>query len=311
MPYSHGSWGGLRLLVRMERQGDHQFDALYRRLSARFEQWAAGHPALARATGIDPVPIGAPVTIVAPGLTATGNDKETAGNGTGGSSAGPAQPTPAGLSPDLGIHPLNYTAENVFTQFEDCNCTTADGFLAGTAAGAGVGMITREMDSDADLITGAYLQSHQVATYQDDGSVHGIDLEYSSNEADPHPVVNGALTINTNTGSGAFTTSSISMDVNGVSQGSSYSITGVLVNGTYLVQMPVHSWGSGTTQIATSALTLNMNLTAGGHATNSFTVPVLIDNQSLSPYGTGWTIGGLQQITIGTSGQKQERGHNE
>ena len=51
---SLGEWGRLRLLVQMEGQGDHQFDGLYRRLSARFTRWAANHPAQAALSGVVP-----------------------------------------------------------------------------------------------------------------------------------------------------------------------------------------------------------------------------------------------------------------
>ncbi len=311
MQHSDGSWGGLRVLVRMERHGDHQFDALYRRLSARFEQWAASHPALARATAIDPVPIGAPVTIVAPGLASTGNDNETQGYATGGSMSSPATPIAAGLSPDSRVPPPNNGGQNTFTPFNDCNCTTADDFLAGAgvgagaagaAAGAAAGMSTREMNSDADLITGSYLQSHQLATYQDDGSAYGIDLQYSSNQAEPHSVVSGELTIATNTGSGQFGTSSVSMSVNGTSMGISYTIE-TLPNGGYFLQMTGPEGTTYSTSLGAGNIAFKMNLTSGGHATNTFTVPVMVVNQATSPYGAGWTIGGLEQITVGTSGQ--------
>ena len=49
-----GPWGGLRLLVAMEGQGDHQFDELYQQLSSRFERWSMVHPNQYRLTGINP-----------------------------------------------------------------------------------------------------------------------------------------------------------------------------------------------------------------------------------------------------------------
>src|SRR5205823_5175717 len=39
-----GPWGRLRLLDHLENQGGHRFDALYQRLSAKYEGWAAHHP---------------------------------------------------------------------------------------------------------------------------------------------------------------------------------------------------------------------------------------------------------------------------
>ena len=75
------------------------------------------------------------------------------------------------------------------------------------------------MDSDASLIEGEYLQDHQLATYQSLGQLDGIDLQYNSLQAYPEPVVNGALTVNTDTGSGTFTSATLAMTVGGTSQG--------------------------------------------------------------------------------------------
>ena len=45
------------------------------------------------------------------------------------------------------------------------------------------------MDSDAGLVTGEYFLDHQLVTYQSQGQNIGIDLQYSSAQADPTPVV--------------------------------------------------------------------------------------------------------------------------
>jgi hypothetical protein len=87
---SLGPWGGLRLLVQMELRGDHRFDALYQRLSGRFERWAASHPAQARVLGLNPIPISTPVT--SPGTTTT---VASVGNATGMTTSG------AGLAPTI------------------------------------------------------------------------------------------------------------------------------------------------------------------------------------------------------------------
>ena len=102
-----GSWGGLRLLVQMENQGDHQFDALYQRLSGRYEQWAAIHPDRAHVLGINPIPIASPGTNLGQGTTTPGTADNTAENGTGAMLPSPTQPTQAGPSPDSHIPPPN------------------------------------------------------------------------------------------------------------------------------------------------------------------------------------------------------------
>ena len=100
---SLGPWGGLRLLVQMELQGDHRFDALYQRLAGRYERWAASHPAQARVMGLNPIPISTPVTSSGTTVASVGNATgvSTSGAGLAPSNAGPI--ADAGPSPD-GIH---------------------------------------------------------------------------------------------------------------------------------------------------------------------------------------------------------------
>ena len=39
VPSGFGEWGALRLLVRLEAQGHHQFDPLYQHIAAKFDVW--------------------------------------------------------------------------------------------------------------------------------------------------------------------------------------------------------------------------------------------------------------------------------
>ena len=45
------------------------------------------------------------------------------------------------------------------------------------------------MDSDAGLVTGEYFLNNQLVTYQSQGQSIGINLQYSSAQAEPTPVV--------------------------------------------------------------------------------------------------------------------------
>ena len=57
VPANMGSWGTLRVLVRLEAAGDHQFDQLYQQTSARYDHWAALHPSQVRRMGLTLLPV--------------------------------------------------------------------------------------------------------------------------------------------------------------------------------------------------------------------------------------------------------------
>ena len=101
VPANMAPWGTLRVLARLEAQGDHRFDLVYQQISVRFDHWAARHPVQARLSGITAAPL-APEkpTGKTPATTSSGAQ---AGSG-GGSLAGPI-----GVHPDGGPPPpLNF-----------------------------------------------------------------------------------------------------------------------------------------------------------------------------------------------------------
>ena len=159
------------------------------------------------------------------------------------------------------------------------------------------------MDSNSNLITGEYLQDHQLASYISQGQSVGIDLQYSSLQAYPQPIISGALQINTNIGSGAFTSSTFSLTVGGASQGSPITINNALMNATYNLNLPLTNGTSYSTGIEPATITFIMYLNVGGTATNTFNASAMIVNGSSSHYGSGWSVGGLEQLTVGTTGQ--------
>jgi hypothetical protein len=76
--------------------------------------------------------------------------------------------------------------------------------------------------SDAGLVTGEYFLDDQTVTYQSQGQAQGIDLQYSSGQAYPHPVVQTQFTT---PGGDSSSISSITAQVSlaGVVQGSACS----------------------------------------------------------------------------------------
>ena len=93
------------------------------------------------------------------------------------------------------------------------------------------------------------------------------------------------------------------MTVGGVSQGTAVTYDDVsLTDGeTYVVQLQAVTVSTDSTGIYTVSMTITKYFSGGTNSTHSFTTSLNVVNESSSPYGAGWTIGGLQQIT-GTAG---------
>ncbi len=49
-----GPWGRLKLVDRLDAQGDHQFDAMGEKLTIKFAHWSMNHPILARQSSFRP-----------------------------------------------------------------------------------------------------------------------------------------------------------------------------------------------------------------------------------------------------------------
>jgi len=361
-----GPWGALRLLDRLETQGDHRFDALYQRLSTKFDKWAVGHPEQAELAGVVAVPIvarpaetgrsavGAPKrsaaagatrlpsraasTVVSPvGVTAAPIVGRPAGAvapaappvvnaprqlGTGGSTIPPAPMAGPVVAP-AGVKPPIVPVDTI-GWYQDCNCGGATGndvspspsgpALAGGAFPASstgrppsapspnpVGQTYGgPMDSNASLITGEYLQDHEVANYQSLGTENGVALQYSSLQADALPVVTSVITVNDNNAR-YITSINVSLTVGGVSQGSAitYDDAALVPGAQFLVQIQAVNASTYATGIYGTALTLVKYYSNQGPKVETYNGTLLIVNDSSSPYGAGWSVGGLEQITFG------------
>jgi YD repeat-containing protein len=305
------SWGTLRVLARLEADGDNQFDLLYQQISTRFDHWAARHPVQARRSGVTAAPL-QPVANLGEDETQSGAIHSAAGPG--------ASSPPIGFAPDGGPPPpiIPLDTEGLFV---NCNCPpTANELLAAAAAAAGLagagiagaaaagaGAIPPStktvMDSDATLIAGDFLQSHQLATYQSLGELNGIDLQYSSLDADPNPIVTAFLTTQSGSNSSSLTSITASLTVNGTSQGSAVTYNDIsLTDGqTYIVQIQAVNVSTYTTGMYSDTLSITKNFSAGSPKNESYNGTLMVVNDASSPYGAGWSIAGLQQI-FGTAG---------
>ena len=318
-----GPWGGLRLLVAMEAQGDRHFDALYSQLSARFARWSAHHPSQARSLGIKPLPLSTGGTDHNPGSSvASDSTLSTLRSGSG-----------SGAVPDAGPPPPHNVQNDTINWFSLCpfcpttgnnsspppngptfkgnprTGTASSGSSSTTSSGSQPGYTLKgspgPMESDAALITGEYLQDHQLATYQSLGQYIGIDLQYSALQADPLPVVTAALTPHSEADSANVTSITVALTVDGVSQGDPGTYDDVSISDTipYLVQFQATDVSSLASGIYADTLTVTKHFDDGtSPVVQNYNNSFMLVNLSSSHYGSGWSIPGLQQIDSGTPG---------
>jgi RHS repeat-associated protein len=270
-----GPWERLRELSRLDTRGDHRFYALYKELSAKFDRWAAHHPILATRSGIAAGPLRSSSTEP----VASAPSRQAAPTTTAAAAGGSPEPAPS--SPVI----PNNSAEDGFQFDQNCGCGTTVKSATGTP-----------MNSDASLLTGEFLQDHQLVTYQSLGLSRGIDLQYTSLEANPQPIVGGVW----NFGQENFVAYlTISLTVNAVPQGNQITINPAPPHGTYRIELPTNLSGL-STGLYTEALTITFSYLGGGSTSETFLNPLMVVNDAASPYGAGWSIGGLQSLTAGT-----------
>src|SRR5262249_4254119 len=128
------------------------------------------------------------------------------------------------------------------------------------------------MNSDAKLITGEFLQEHQLAAYQSQSVHRDLDLKYSSLQADPYPIVTAFLTTPSGSNSTLITPITASMTVNGVSQGSAVTYNSVsLTDGaTYIVQLQAVTVSSYASGIYPVNLTVTKYFSDGSNTVQSY-----------------------------------------
>ena len=357
-PANMGSWGTLRVLARLEADGDHQFDQLYQQISARYDHWADRHPLQASVSGVTAVPpqpaihsaapavpsdpiqptssTSAPAAPIQPAASQPAASGDPVGSGSG-TSTGVSVPGP---TPDGGTSPLIIPLDTEGL-FKNCNCAPTvnqtvppvnDGSAKGSGPGSGgpgggtgsstggggsstggggsssgaggsASLKAGPMDSDASMITGEYLQDHPTGYYQIQGVLTGIDFQYSSLDADPYPVVTAFLTTGAGSNSSSITSITAALTVNGVSQGTvTYDDVSLTNGATYIVQVQAVNVSTYATGLYSDSLTITKYFSGGGTSNETYAGTLMVVNDSSSPYGAGWSIGGLQQITVGTAG---------
>ena len=157
------------------------------------------------------------------------------------------------------------------------------------------------MNSDAGLVTGEFFQDHPLVAYQSQGQGRTLDLQYSSLQALPQPVVQFEPSTQPGSDSTAIRSVSAGVAVGGVSQGAAvtYNTPAGLSDG-QAQRVPLQA---DATALATGVYPYSMNVTENYGGGPSMSAPynssVNVVNASASPYGAGWSIGGLQHVYAG------------
>ena len=199
--------------------------------------------------------------------SAPNDDDDTSGGATTGFSSGGTSGPSSGGSPGGGF-----------------------GMLAGSGGSGGIFLSTGVMDSDAGLVTGEYFLNNQLVSYQSQGQDIGINLQYSSAQADPNPVVQYQFTTPLAGDSSSITSINAQVSIAGVVQGdaTTYNTPDGLTDGeTYYIPLQVNA-----TELATGVYTYTMTVTenfGSGEDETSITSrmsgSVNVVNESSDPLG--------------------------
>ena len=186
-----------------------------------------------------------------------------------------------------------------------CEPTVLSSTNPGNNSGTGTGVptvLTDQASSDAGLVTGSYFLDHQLATYQSQGQENGIDLQYSSQQADPTPVVQYQFTTPPAGDSAAITSVTAQVSLAGVSQGpaTTYNTPGGLQDGTtYNIPLQVNA-SSLATGVYSYTMTITENFGSGSSEVSLTSTDmgyVNIVDATSDPLGAGWSVGGLQKVS--------------
>jgi hypothetical protein len=205
------------------------------------------------------------------------------------------------------LEPAPPGAESV-SHCDGCQATTKAILGAGAGDNAdnptiGAGPAPSALASDVGLVTGAFFEDHQAVTYQSQGQARGIDLQYSSAQADPNPVVQHQFTTPEAGDSSSISSITAEVSFGGVeSSPTSYDLpTGGLADGaTYNIPLQVDAtplMGAGANPVG---LRLTENFGTGPGMTSITTSNegfVNFDNAASDAMGAGWSVGGLQHVS--------------
>ncbi len=161
------------------------------------------------------------------------------------------------------------------------------------------------MASDAGLVTGQYLQDHQTVTYQSQGVTRGLDLQYSSLQANPKPVVQYQVTTPIASNSSSITSISVQVTVGGVIQGTptTYTPSQLTDGSTFRIPLQIDASLLATgVYTYTMAITENFGTLSPSSITTNYEGSINVVNATNTPVGAGWSVGGLQHLSQLTAG---------
>ena len=197
------------------------------------------------------------------------------------------------------LGPLRNVPLDEFGPYDTCCQDSAESSSnpTGSFPGPDYGNPQPLMASDVGLVSGEYYQDHQVVPYQSQGVLNGIDLQYSSLQANPLPVVTAGLKTGIGSNSAHITSINVQLTLNGVSQGSMITYNGVsLTDGSTFLATYQANATSLATGLYSATETITKNFDNMGPQVEGFTGTVKVVNAISSPYGAGWSIGGLQAM---------------
>ena len=142
--------------------------------------------------------------------------------------------------------------------------------------------------------------------YQSQGGANALVFQYSSAQADPHPVVQFSPSLQSETRTPSLQNVTASAGLSSVTQGSAITFT-----------KPAAGWPNGpagmpvqvdATPLATGAypfdltVTMNYNGPYNSAVAADYTTRLTVVNAASSPYGAGWSVGGLQHVFASGTG---------
>ncbi|WP_165234108.1 FG-GAP-like repeat-containing protein [Aquisphaera insulae] len=208
--------------------------------------------------------------------------------------------------PANGAAPAGNTGGTTPTGIALAGAAPTGGAAPSGAAVAGSSPAGVTLNSDASLVSGDYYQDHELVPYQSLGQSQGLDLQYNSGQATGKPVVQVLFTTPPNGDAASISSVYATVVLAGVLQGSAVSFatpTGLLDSTTYNIPLQVDAT-SLPTGIYPYVMSITENFGIEYITSVSFQVAgeVNVVNAMSDPLGSGWSVGGLQQVAQVSSG---------
>src|SRR5579859_1941481 len=208
-------------------------------------------------------------------------------------------PTVAALSLPPAGPPPHQTGIDQFGLILECpclcpqtaNCNVAPGGLP--SVGGLIPYATQALFSNEDMVNGAYLQDHATAEYTSQGMPNGLDFQYSSMQANDLPTPNFWFTSTNDWGTVTKSEAHVTLSNN---VGGLVTYPGTIGVGT-LARLALPSDArSLSSKVYALTIILTKYYSDGTNFTEQATFAYPVVNNVSSPYGAGWSVGGLQQL---------------